>query len=76
MTSIKSECQGKMLFFSEAALRRAIREYVEHYHTERNHQGLDNRLISPPVGEQPAHGPIECRKRLGGLLKFYRRRAS
>lgn len=74
--SIKSECLSKRLFFSEAALRRAIGEYIEHYHTERNHQGLDNRRISPPVEEQPAHGPVECRKRLGGLLKFYRRRAS
>jgi putative transposase len=74
--SIKSECLSKMLFFSEAALRRAIREYVEHYHTERNHQGLDNRLIRPPAKELPAHGPVECKKRLGGLLKFYCRRAS
>jgi transposase InsO family protein len=74
--SIKSECLSKMLFFSEAALRRAICEYIEHYHTERNHQGLDNRLIMPPVEEQPGLGPVECRKRLGGLLKFYRRRAA
>jgi len=74
--SIKSECLSRMIFFSEAALRRAIREYVEHYHTERNHQGLDNRLIRPPAKELPAHGPVECKKRLGGLLKFYRRRAA
>jgi hypothetical protein len=69
--SIKSECLSKMLFFSEAALRRAICEYIK-----RNHQGLDNRLIRPPAEEPPAHGPVECRKRLGGLLKFHCRRAA
>ena len=75
-TRIMSALRNRMLFFSEAALRRAICEYVEHYHTERNHQGLDNHLIRPPVKEPPAHGPVECRKRLGGLLKFYCRRAA
>jgi transposase InsO family protein len=74
--SIKSECLSRMIFFSEAALRRAISEYVAHYHGERNHQGLGNELIDPTVDSSPASGPVECRKRLGGLLKFYRRRAA
>ena len=30
----------------ENHLRTAVRSYVTHYHLERNHQGLDNRLIS------------------------------
>ncbi len=74
--SVKSECLSRMIFFSEAALRRAISEYVAHYHEERNHQGLGNELIDPAVDSQSASGPVECRKRLGGLLKFYRRRAA
>lgn len=45
--SLKSECLEKMIFFSERQLRRALKEYVEHYHTERNHQGLENQLIVP-----------------------------
>ncbi len=45
--SIKEECLGRMIFFSERQLQTAVSEHVEHYHTERNHQGLANRLIEP-----------------------------
>ena len=48
---------------------------VEHYHGERNHQGIDNRLIHSSVYEFSRGGSIECRERLGGLLRFYRRAA-
>lgn len=74
--SIKEECLERMIFFSEEALERAVFEYAEHYHEERNHQGLGNRLIEPALEVPPAHGPIECRQRLGGLLKFYCRKAA
>src|SRR5881396_1102040 len=43
--SIKEGCLERMIFFGEDSLRNAICEFVEHYHHERNHQGLDNRLI-------------------------------
>ncbi len=36
-----------MIFFGERSLRKATREFTAHYHSERNHQGLDNRLIEP-----------------------------
>jgi putative transposase len=63
----------------ESHLRRAVSEYIEHYHRERNHQGVGNRLLTPrepPM--QPANGntPVERRERLGGLLNFYYRRAA
>src|ERR1700674_4085635 len=45
--SIKGECLDRMIFVGQASLRRAVREYIEHYHTERNHQGLENRLLHP-----------------------------
>ena len=70
--SIKSECLDHMLIFGEAHLRYCITEFATHYHTERAHQGLDNTIIEPlPQGS----GQIVCQKRLGGLLKFYRRAA-
>lgn len=70
--SIKSECLDRMIFFGERRLREAIDEYIEHYHGERAHQGLGNVHIERRVmGE----GPIECRERLGGLLKCYYRAA-
>ena len=70
--SIKYECLNKMLIFGESHLRYVINEYMEHYHTERPHQGIGNNIIQPPpVGK----GEIVCQERLGGLLKSYRRAA-
>ena len=58
-------------------LRRAISEFVEHYHLERTHQGLDNRLITTPTNDNHSVTlPIARRERLGGLLSFYYRAAS
>ena len=75
MRSIKEECLNRMIFFGEGSLRNAIREYLEHYHTERNHQGIDNRLIEPREEPPPAR-VIDCRERLGGMLKHYHRLAA
>lgn len=74
--SIKSECLGHMIFFSEAQLRRAIEAYCDHYHGERNHQGLGNRLIDGSLTAANKDGSIECRKRLGGMLRYYHREAA
>ncbi len=74
MLSIKSECFDQMIFFNEESLRRAIREYVAHYHAERNHQGLANALIEPAAIETGS-GPVRCRERLGGMLRYYHRDA-
>jgi putative transposase len=49
---------------------------MEHYHVERNHQGLDNRLILPAVAPTLGHGRVVCRERLGGLLKYYHQPAA
>ncbi|PVX27043.1 MAG: hypothetical protein CW716_04340 [Candidatus Bathyarchaeum sp.] len=68
--SIKSECLNQMLIFGERHLRYVIEQYMEHYHTERPHQGIDNEIIEPPP---QGKGEIICQERLGGLLKSYRR---
>ena len=62
-----------MIFFGEPSLRRAATSYVEHYHSERAHQGIGNERIerSDVVGD----GEVVCDERLGGLLKCYRRAA-
>ena len=72
--SIKQECLNRMILFGEASLRRAIKEYLIHYHEERNHQGLGNRLIESSAAKTAGHS-IECRERLGGLLRYYHRAA-
>jgi hypothetical protein len=57
-------------------LRRAITEYLAHYHAERNHQGLDNWLIDPKVDVGGSDGDVRCRERLGGMLRYYYRQAA
>jgi putative transposase len=57
-------------------LERSLREYVEHYHRERNHQGVGNRLISPTSTRHPVAKTIVRRPRLGGILNFYQRAAA
>ena len=56
----------------EAQLHHAVKEYVAHYHLERNHQGLGNRLLKS-VGAANSNGQVVCHARLGGLLKYYSR---
>ena len=71
--SIKEECLDRMIFVGQGALRRAVTEFVIHYHHERNHQGLANRLITPKQYFAAA-GEAVCRhQRLGGMLSFYHR---
>ena len=71
--SFKSELTDRMMFFGENALRRAVKSYLQHYHEERNHQGLDNELIIPLEKPPDTSKPIETYERLGGLLRHYRR---
>ena len=71
--SIKDECLNKLILFGEGRLHSAIQEFVDHYHHERNHQGLGNRLIDPAPGRVVGAGRIGCRERLGGQLRFYYR---
>ena len=76
--TVKEECLSKLILFGESSLRRALREFETHYHGERNHQGKGNVLLFP-CGAVPTTkgGPsICCRERLGGLLKYYYRKAA
>ena len=73
--SIKTECLDRLVPLGEAYLRRAILQYTNHYHEERNHQGLDNDLISPAKTTNGV-GNVSRRERLGGLLSFYYREAA
>ncbi len=74
--SIKSECLHRIVPLGEAHLRRAIGEFVTHYHDERHHQGLGGELISPGETTGRTERSIACRERLGGMLKYYHREAA
>ena len=74
--SIKESCLDRMILFGEPSLRRATREFLAHYHRERNHQGLDNRLLFPGPTATDLAAPIKRRQRLGGMLNYYYRQAA
>jgi transposase InsO family protein len=75
--SVKEECLSRVLLFGKASLRHVLTQYVEHFHHERNHQGKGNVLLFPTVSPDAAQqGPMQCRERLGGLLKYYTRAAA
>ena len=76
MRSLKGECLDRMIFLGEQPLQHALTEFEAHYHSERNHQGLDNQLIDPDEEVGQTSGTIDCRERLGGLLRYYHRRAA
>jgi putative transposase len=72
--SIKEECLNRLVPLGDRHFRLVIAEYLEHYHRERNHQGLDNELIAGAVALRTS-GPVRRRARLGGLLNYYARAA-
>jgi transposase InsO family protein len=74
--SIKEECLSRMSFFGPASLQHALRQFMAHYHTERNHQGLENRIPQPMSVAALPHHPVQRRQRLGGMLSYYHRVAA
>src|SRR5438309_2295519 len=75
--SVKEECLSQLILFGEASLRHALTQYSERYHHERNHQGKGNVRLFPVVRPGTTRqGPVQCRERLGGLLKYYEREAA
>jgi putative transposase len=74
--SLKEECLNRMIFFGEKSPRNAIVTFLDHFHTERNHQGLANRVIEPGEEISRRDGDVLCRERLGGMLRYYYRKAA
>jgi putative transposase len=74
--TIKGSCLERMILFAEDSLRKAIHEFVVHYHHERNHQGHGNRLIMKDEVSADSSAAIQCRQRLGGMLNYDYRQAA
>ena len=74
--TIKESCLDNMILFGESSLREAVSPFVEHYHQERNHQGLENKIIRPEFAKFPDEGSVHRRKRLGGPLNYYYRKVA
>jgi hypothetical protein len=73
--SVKEECLSQLILFGERSLRRVLTDFAAHYHGERNHQGKGNALLFPAPTTNASRRSVYCRKRLGGLLRYYCRAA-
>ena len=62
--------------FRVASLRAAVREYLPHYHSDRNHLGLGNKLIDAGEHVGQPDGHVKCHERLDDLLRYYHRTAA
>jgi transposase-like protein len=64
--SVKEECLSSLILFGERSLRRALQQYVVHYHEERNQQGKENLILFPlkREGARDRKAAVRCRKRL------------
>jgi transposase InsO family protein len=75
--SVKEEAPSRLILFGERSLRHVLSQYGSHYHEERPHQGKGNMILLPvPRHRTQSDDPIQCRERLGGLLKYYDRKAA
>lgn len=74
--ALQYECLDHFVVFGERHLRHLVHEFLEHYHTERPHQTLDNKPLSGTPPSDAMHGEVRCQERLGGLLKHYYRAAA
>ena len=74
--SARSECLRRVIPLGQKHLRTIFSEFLIHYHLERNHQGLDNALLTALPANCKADGAIPCRERLGGILNYYYREAA
>jgi len=74
--SVRRECLGHVIVFSEAHLKRILSQYVEYYNQYRTHLSLG---MDCPI-ERPAHdleqGKIFSVAHLGGLHHHYERKAA
>ena len=63
--TIKDSCMERLILFGEGSVRRAVAGFTVHHHTERNRQGLDNKLICPDPNLVREGGKVKRRERLG-----------
>jgi hypothetical protein len=73
---MQESCLERMILFGEDAVRKATAEFLAHYQTERNHQGLEKALLCPDPGHAIIEGKVQRREHLGGLLNYYYRKAA
>ncbi len=67
----------RLMLFGEGPLWQVLKEYVDHYHHERNHQGKGHVMLFPAVSQDTERqGLLQRREWLSGLLQDYAREAA
>lgn len=81
--TMQQECLDHFIVFGERHMNHLVKEMVEFYHESRPHQAKDNDLLVPAEDAEKADEPkvvrlseIRYKKRLGGVLKHYYRKAA
>jgi len=74
--SVQHEALDYFIVVNESQLNHIVSEYFAHYHEERPPQGKDNLPLKGDWSAPPSEGAIQCRMRLGGLLKHYYRQGA
>lgn len=74
--SVRHECLDHFIIVGTSHFNYLINEYIDHYNTERPHQGRENVPLTGDWSEPAIAGEIKCKKRLGGVLRHYYREAA
>ncbi len=64
------------MLFGERSPANVVKAFEKHYNSESNHQAIENQIIRPDLQVFEGQGTVPCVEHLGGLLKFYRRKAA
>ena len=70
--TVREECLDQLLVINQAHLRQVLKTYTDYYNTARPHQGIAQRIPTPPERAQPT-GSVQHRKVLGGIINDYYR---
>lgn len=81
--TLQQECLDYFIVFGERHMNHLVSEMVAYYHEARPHQAKDNDLLVSAEEAKTAEerevvrlSDVRCKKRLGGLLKHYYRKAA
>jgi len=73
--TVKTECLNHFILFGRRSLSHVLKQYLKHYHSERNHQGVNHKILFPDE-RLDNNGEVIKSSKLGGLLNFYHRDAA
>jgi len=73
--TLKRECLDYFFCLSLRQVDHVMKEWLEHYHRHRPHQGKGNNVLAVDFAPQ-TEGAVRCREKLGGIIREYYREAA